>query len=57
MAHEEMWTTCDKCKKVVLSEFTYPVEYPEDDGTTTTHYGCDQCIDQMWDVVDARKEV
>lgn len=56
MAHEGMWTTCDKCKKVVLSEFTYPVAYPEDDGTTATHYGCDQCIDLMWDVVAARKE-
>jgi hypothetical protein len=49
------YAQCDKCGEAE-GQPTYPVEYPEDDGTTTTHYGCDQCIEQMWDMAAARKE-
>jgi hypothetical protein len=51
-----VWTkVCSKCK-VAESQPTYPVAYPEDDGTISTDYGCDQCIDDMWDMAAARKE-
>ena len=60
-----MWTTntdafgvelpdqCAKCRTVDAMTFT-PIEYPEADGTTTTHYGCDRCIDEMCDFLEAR---
>ena len=56
MAHEDMWTECSKCKKLILSEMTYPVEYRHDNGQITIHYGCDRCINEMQDMMDARNE-
>jgi hypothetical protein len=50
-----MANKCDKCKTTDAPHY-YPVTYPEADGTTTTHYGCDQCVDDMWDMAAARKE-
>ena len=46
---------CATCKTPDSMEFI-PLEYPEDDGTTTLHYGCTQCIDVMCDFVEARQE-
>ena len=46
---------CAKCKTTDAMEFI-PIEYPEDDGTTTTHYGCTRCIDDMENFVEAKKE-
>ena len=46
---------CAKCKTTDSMEFI-PIEYPEDDGTTTLHYGSTQCIDVMCDFVEARQE-
>ena len=47
---------CAKCKTTDSMEFI-PIEYPEDDGTTTLHYGCTQCIDVMCDFVEARRPI
>jgi hypothetical protein len=46
---------CAKCKTTDSPEYI-PIEYPEDDGTTTTHYGCTWCIEDMGNFVDARRE-
>ena len=49
----ELLPQCAKCRTTDAMEFT-PIEYPEDDGTTTTLYGCDRCIDEMCDFLEAR---
>ena len=46
---------CAKCGTQASGEYTR-IEYPEDDGTTTLHYGCARCIDEMCDFVEARIE-
>jgi len=51
-----MTNKCDKCK-TTDAPYYYAIAYPEDDGTTTTHYGCDMCIDQMHEMAAARAEV
>tara|TARA_R110002167_G_scaffold49606_2_gene145304 strand:+ start:1113 stop:1268 length:156 start_codon:yes stop_codon:yes gene_type:complete len=50
-----MANECDMCE-TTNALYYYPVEFPEDDGTTTTRYGCDMCIDEMHEFVDAKKE-
>ena len=46
---------CAKCKTTDSPEYI-PIEYPEDDGTTTLHHGCTWCIEEMCDFVEARIE-
>ena len=50
----ELLPQCAKCRTTDSIEF-HVIEYPEDDGTTTTHYGCTRCIDDMENFVEAKK--
>lgn len=50
-----MANRCEKCKTTDAPHY-YPVRYRHDNGQTTIHYGCDQCVNEMQEMIDARNE-